>query len=118
LIALSQVFQGNVELDRYPARARFKTRSNHRQQANASTSAHHPIKLSVSWIRLWMTTRFWWRRRRFVALRHTPCPANRFPWLDPERSARSVVEIRLGAKLVFPDHDVWIIYGDGSAVTA
>jgi thiamine pyrophosphate-dependent acetolactate synthase large subunit-like protein len=44
-------------------------------------------------------------------------PRKPLSWLDPGAFGTLGVGagFALGAKLVFPDHDVWIIYGDGSA---
>ena len=44
-------------------------------------------------------------------------PRKPLAWLDPGAFGTLGVGggFALGAKLVFPDHDVWIIYGDGSA---
>jgi thiamine pyrophosphate-dependent acetolactate synthase large subunit-like protein len=45
------------------------------------------------------------------------CPRKPLSWLDPGVFGTLGVGagFALGAKLVHPDHDVWIIYGDGSA---
>ena len=48
---------------------------------------------------------------------YTLRPRKPLAWLDPGVFGTLGVGggFALGAKLVYPDHDVWIIYGDGSA---
>ena len=66
----------------------------------------------------WTTKACWWRMAVILWLLHPTFSDRATHWAGwtqglLERSESG--EVFAGAKLVHPDHDVWIIYGDGSA---
>ena len=121
LIALSQQFKGNYSnwIDTLRARD-SKRESTIDQQANALTDRGiNPIKLFRELDpALDDNTILVADGGDFVATSaYTLRPRKPLSWLDPGAFGTLGVGggFALGAKLVFPDHDVWIIYGDGSA---
>jgi 2-hydroxyacyl-CoA lyase len=121
LIALSRSFQGNYSNWIETLRARDARReSTIDQQANAPTNRGiNPIKLFRELDpALDDNTILVADGGDFVATSaYTLRPRKPLSWLDPGAFGTLGVGggFALGAKLVFPDHDVWIVYGDGSA---
>jgi thiamine pyrophosphate-dependent acetolactate synthase large subunit-like protein len=121
LIALSQSFQGNYSKWIDTLRARdAKRESTIDKQANAPTDRGiNPVKLFHELDpALDDKTILVADGGDFVATSaYTLRPRKPLSWLDPGAFGTLGVGggFALGAKLVFPDHDVWIIYGDGSA---
>ncbi len=121
LIALSKPFQGNYSNWVDALRARdSKRESTIDQQANAPADRGiNPIKLfrELDPV-LDDNTILVADGGDFVATSaYTLRPRKPLSWLDPGAFGTLGVGggFALGAKLVFPDHDVWIVYGDGSA---
>jgi len=121
LIALAQSFQGNYSSWIETLRARDTKREAHIDaQANVPTDRGiNPIKLFRELDpALDDKTILVADGGDFVATSaYTLRPRKPLSWLDPGAFGTLGVGggFALGAKLVFPDHDVWIIYGDGSA---
>ena len=121
LIALAQVFQGDYA-DWFEAlRARDASR-----EADIDEQANAPTDRGINPIKLFRELEPELDDRTilvadggdFVATSaYTLRPRKPLAWLDPGVFGTLGVGagFALGAKLVFPDHDVWIIYGDGSA---
>jgi thiamine pyrophosphate-dependent acetolactate synthase large subunit-like protein len=121
LIALSQTFQGNYSNWIETLRARDT-----RREENIANQANAPTERGVNPIRLFReldpelddNTILVADGGDFVATAaYTLRPRKPLAWLDPGVFGTLGVGggFALGAKLVHPDHDVWIIYGDGSA---
>jgi len=121
LMALSQTFQGNYANWVESLRARDAKRELAiDQQANAPTDRGiNPIKLFRELDpALDANTILVADGGDFVATSaYTLRPRKPLSWLDPGAFGTLGVGggFALGAKLVYPDHDVWIVYGDGSA---
>jgi len=121
LIALSQKFQGNYSSWIEQLRARDAKRdANIDEQANAAVDKGiNPIKLFRELEpELDDNTVLIADGGDFVATSaYTLRPRKPLSWLDPGVFGTLGVGagFALGAKLVFPEKDVWIIYGDGSA---
>src|SRR5207245_2019001 len=121
LIALSQSFEGEYSSWREALRARDAKR-----EANIEAQAGAPCQHGLNPIRLFREldpqlddhTILVADGGDFVATAaYILRPRKPLSWLDPGVFGTLGVGggFALGAKLVFPDHDVWIIYGDGSA---
>lgn len=121
LIALSQKFQGNYTLWIETLRARDAKR-----EANIDVQADAAVDKGINPIKLFRelepelddNTILIADGGDFVATSaYTLRPRNPLGWLDPGVFGTLGVGagFALGAKLVFPEKDVWIIYGDGSA---
>ena len=121
LIALSQNFQGDYAEWIKTLRERdLRREANIDQQSQASTDRGlNPIRLFRELDReLDDKTVLVADGGDFVATAsYILRPRKPLAWLDPGAFGTLGVGggFALGAKLVFPDHDVWIIYGDGSA---
>jgi thiamine pyrophosphate-dependent acetolactate synthase large subunit-like protein len=121
LIALSQKFQGNYSAWLETLRARDAKREvNINAQADAAVDRGiNPIKLFRELEpELDENTILVADGGDFVATSaYTLRPRKPLSWLDPGVFGTLGVGagFALGAKLVFPEKDVWIIYGDGSA---
>jgi len=121
LIALSRTFEGDYSSWIEALRARdSKREANIDAQANAPTDRGiNPIKLfRVLDPELDPNTILVADGGDFVATSaYTLRPRKPLSWLDPGVFGTLGVGagFALGAKLVLPEHDVWIIYGDGSA---
>jgi thiamine pyrophosphate-dependent acetolactate synthase large subunit-like protein len=121
LIALSQTFERDHSSWIGELRARDSKR-----EANIDAQANGPVDRGINPIQLFRTldpeldqnTILIADGGDFVATSaYTLRPRKPLSWLDPGVFGTLGVGagFALGAKLVFPDHDVWIIYGDGSA---
>ncbi len=121
IIALSQKYQGNYGSWLETLRARdAKREANINEQANAEVNRGiNPIKLFRDLEpQLDENTILIADGGDFVATSaYTLRPRKPLSWLDPGVFGTLGVGagFALGAKLVFPEKDVWIIYGDGSA---
>ncbi len=121
LIALSQTFERDCLNWIGELRARDSKR-----EANIDTQANASVDRGINPIQLFRTldpeldqnTILVADGGDFVATSaYTLRPRKPLSWLDPGAFGTLGVGagFALGAKLVFPEHDVWIIYGDGSA---
>ena len=121
LIALSAKFQGNYTGWIESLRARDAKR-----EVNIDTQANAPVDRGINPIKLFRelepelddNTILIADGGDFVATSaYTLRPRKPLSWLDPGVFGTLGVGagFALGAKLVFPEKDVWIIYGDGSA---
>jgi len=121
LIGLSRQFQGDYRSWIETLRARDAKR-----EANIAAQANTPTDRGINPIKLFReldpaledNTILVADGGDFVATSaYTLHPRQPLSWLDPGAFGTLGVGggFALGAKLVFPDHDVWIIYGDGSA---
>src|SRR2546427_8594836 len=121
LIALSQTFRGDYASWTETLRARDASR-----EANIDGQASAPTERGINPIKLFREldpelddhTILVADGGDFVATSaYILRPRKPLSWLDPGVFGTLGVGagFALGAKLVFPDHDVWIIYGDGSA---
>ena len=121
LIALAQKFQGNYTGWIEQLRARDAKRD-----ANIDEQAGAPVDKGINPIKLFRelepelddNTILIADGGDFVATSaYTLRPRKPLSWLDPGVFGTLGVGagFALGAKLVFPEKDVWIIYGDGSA---
>lgn len=121
LIALSQKLQGNYSSWIEHLRARDAKR-----EINIDTQASAPVNAGINPIQLFRelepmladNTILVADGGDFVATSaYTLRPRKPLSWLDPGVFGTLGVGagFALGAKLVFPEKDVWIIYGDGSA---
>ncbi len=121
LIDLAQQFQGDYRSWIETLRARDAQR-----EANIDAQANSPTDRGINPIKLFREldpalddkTVLVADGGDFVATSaYTLRPRKPLSWLDPGAFGTLGVGggFALGAKLVFPDHDVWIIYGDGSA---
>ncbi|MBI3849176.1 MAG: thiamine pyrophosphate-binding protein [Verrucomicrobia bacterium] len=121
LIALARSFRGNCSSWIETLRARdVKREASIDAQANAPTDRGiNPLKLFRELDpALDDKTILVADGGDFVATSaYTLRPRKPLSWLDPGAFGTLGVGggFALGAKLVFPDHDVWIVYGDGSA---
>ena len=121
IIALSEKMQGNYSSWLESLRARdAKREANINEQANAEVNRGiNPIKLFRNLEpELEENTILIADGGDFVATSaYTLRPWKPLSWLDPGVFGTLGVGagFALGAKLVFPEKDVWIIYGDGSA---
>lgn len=121
LIALSQKLQGN-----YPAWIEHLKARDAKREINIDTQAAAPVNAGINPIQLFRelepmlddNTILVADGGDFVATSaYTLRPRKPLSWLDPGVFGTLGVGagFALGAKLVFPKKDVWIIYGDGSA---
>jgi acetolactate synthase-like protein len=121
LIALSRTFERDCSSWIGELRARDSKR-----EANIAAQANAPVDRGINPIQLFRTLDPELDQNSilvadggdFVATSaYTLRPRKPLSWLDPGVFGTLGVGagFALGAKLVFPDHDVWIIYGDGSA---
>ena len=121
LIALSRKFERDCSSWIGELRARDSKR-----EANIDAQANAPVDRGINPIQLFRTldpeldqnTILVADGGDFVATSaYTLRPRKPLSWLDPGAFGTLGVGagFALGAKLVFPEHDVWIIYGDGSA---
>lgn len=121
LIALAQKFQGNYSSWIETLRARDAKR-----EVNINEQAEAPVNLGINPIKLFRelepalddNTILVADGGDFVATSaYTLRPRAPLSWLDPGVFGTLGVGagFALGAKLVFPEKDVYIIYGDGSA---
>ena len=121
LIALSRTFEHDYSSWIEVLRARDSKR-----EANIDAQANAPVDRGINPIQLFraldpeldQNTILVADGGDFVATSaYTLRPRKPLSWLDPGVFGTLGVGagFALGAKLVFPEHDVWIIYGDGSA---
>lgn len=121
LIALSQKLQGS-----YPAWIEHLKARDAKREINIDTQAAAPVNAGINPIQLFRelepmlddNTILVADGGDFVATSaYTLRPRKPLSWLDPGVFGTLGVGagFALGAKLVFPKKDVWIIYGDGSA---
>jgi thiamine pyrophosphate-dependent acetolactate synthase large subunit-like protein len=121
LIALAEKFQGHYSAWVEALRARDSKR-----EANINEQANAPVNRGINPIKLFRelepqldeNTILIADGGDFVATSaYTLRPRKPLSWLDPGVFGTLGVGagFALGAKLVFPEKDVWIIYGDGSA---
>lgn len=121
LIDLAKKFQGN-----YPSWLETLRARDNKREANIDEQATAPVNLGINPIKLFRelepelddNTILVADGGDFVATSaYTLRPRAPLSWLDPGVFGTLGVGagFALGAKLVFPEKDVWIIYGDGSA---
>ena len=121
LIALAQRFQGD-----YAGWIKTLRTRDARREADIDKQANAPADHGINPIRLFRDLEPQLDDRTilvadggdFVASSaYILHPRQPLSWLDPGvfGTLGMGAGFALGAKLVFPDHDVWIIYGDGSA---
>jgi len=121
LIALSRILEGE-----YPNWIEALRARDSKREASIDAQANAPVDRGINPIKLFraldpeldQNTILVADGGDFVATSaYTLRPRKPLAWLDPGVFGTLGVGagFALGAKLVFPEHDVWIIYGDGSA---